>query len=89
MIKEEGSDDVSASGTVMENVSEDKQQPAAADGDAVKVRTLQHHCMSQKKTGPDKRCAFLQILFWLMYLNNLNATTFSYHLPNMQVHLMR
>ena len=43
MIKEEGSDDVSASGTVMENVSEDKQQPAAADGEAVKVRTLQHY----------------------------------------------
>ena len=41
MIKEEGSDDVSVSGTVMEKVGEDKQQPASGDGDAVKVRILQ------------------------------------------------
>ena len=55
-------------------------------------------CMSREKIK-GLRCAdvqecqpwsaFLYILLrkWLLYLNNLNATTFSYHLPKTWVHL--
>ena len=42
------------------------------------------------KSRPDELCIQLWILFWrLLFLNNLNVTTFSYHLPKKWDHLTR
>ena len=49
------------------------------------------YSVSQKKqVPPGECCALLLILFWrwLVYSNNLNATTLNYCLPQMWLHLM-